>query len=363
MFEPKDRNTLHQDMLSNIAKDYDKTEGSFIYDVTKSTGIELEKVYQDMGEVVQKIGIDNLSGDELAQRINERTGITRKPATKAVGTLNVIGNGTITEGALFETGTGIKFTAIETKGVNGNGTIAVACTESGIAGNVPANQITFMPVTIAGIDAVYNMEPTSGGFEAEADEELLERYYERIRVPATSGNKAQYKSWAKEVPGVGDARVISLWNGDNTVKVIIINADMQPIDTGTSPNLVEEVQQYLDPLDEQGNPGGAGEGIAPIGALVTVASVTGKQINIAFTAVKDAAYTDEEIRQNVENSIVQYLKEIAFAESHVSYAKIGSLILNSEGIQDYSNLLVNGGTSNVSVGEEEVAVLGVVTLA
>ncbi|MCG8501357.1 MAG: baseplate J/gp47 family protein [Firmicutes bacterium] len=78
-----------------------------------------------------------------------------------------------------------------------SGTIAVACTESGTAGNVPANQITFMLVTIAGINAVYNMEPTSGGFEAEGDGELLERYYGRISVPATSGNKAQYKSWAK----------------------------------------------------------------------------------------------------------------------------------------------------------------------
>ncbi|KXS40991.1 MAG: baseplate j family protein, partial [Candidatus Frackibacter sp. T328-2] len=37
---------------------------------------------------------------------------------------------------------------------------------------------------------------------------------------------------------------------------------------------------------------------------------------------------------------------------------IGSNILDSEGVIDYTNLLVNGGTSNVSIGDEDVAELG-----
>lgn len=56
--------------------------------------------------------------------------------------------------------------------------------------------------------------------------------------------------------------------------------------------------------------------------------------------------------------IVDYLKKIAFKQDFVSYAQSGSLILDSEGVEDYSNLKINDDVINVSVGNEEIAVLG-----
>ena len=48
--------------------------------------------------------------------------------------------------------------------------------------------------------------------------------------------------------------------------------------------------------------------------------------------------------------------------SYVSMARVGNLLLGTDGIEDYSNLLLNGLSDNVSLSEEEIAVTGTVTL-
>jgi uncharacterized phage protein gp47/JayE len=354
MFENKTTDTLQAEMLNNINNEYDKTEGSFFYDVTKSAAIALSQIYKDIDNVVDKLNIENLSGDELEQRVKERTGITRKLATKSTGVLSVTGNGSINTGDLFESDSGVKFKATESKTIVTSGTISIECVESGSIGNLPVNTIKNMPVTIPGIVSVTNPQSTTGGYNAEIDSDLLKRYYERIQTPATSGNKAQFRNWAKEVTGVGDARVIPLWAGDNTVKVIIINNDKQPADA----QLIEDVQNYIDP-----GISGLGDGVVGyIGVYCTVISAIGKPIDISFTATKDPAYTNEQIQTAIEYNLTEYLKEIAFVENYVSYAKIGSLILQTDGIVDYTDLLVNGGTVNINIDITEVATLGGVVI-
>ena len=53
----------------------------------------------------------------------------------------------------------------------------------------------------------------------------------------------------------------------------------------------------------------------------------------------------------------------AFSGTYISYAQIGGCILAVEEVLDYSNLKVNGGTSNINIPENAVPVLGVVTIA
>jgi uncharacterized phage protein gp47/JayE len=357
MFEDKTKDSIHQDMLTNISDEYDKTVGSFIYDSTKPVAIELETVYQDLGSVVDKLSIEKLKDDELAQRVYERTGIERKLATYATATVLVSG----TEAAIINTGDKVasdtvNFSCTESKTIDSSGQVLVLvqCDEEGSIGNVPANSIKYFPITLQGLASVTNQSPITNGYDAESDEALLKRYFEHIQTPPTSGNKAQYKNWAKEVTGVGDARVFPLWNGNNTVKIVIIDSNKQAAST----DLVANVQEYIDP-----NISGTGEGEAPIGAYCTVVSAAELEINVSFTAVKDLAYTDQQLQTNVETVINNYLNDIAFVEVQVSYAKIGSLILSVGGILDYSDLQVNSGTVNLIVNDEQVAVLGGVTIA
>lgn len=356
MFEEKTKETIHEEMLSRISNDYDKSIGSFVYDVTSPPADQFGKAYESLDRVVDKMDIDKLKNGELEKRVYQRSGITRKKATYATTNVTITGQA----GAVINIGDkvssdSINFSFQESKTISstGNVSVLVKCDVPGVDGNVPANSIKNFPITLQGLTSVTNPEPVTNGYDAESDEDLLKRYYEKIQTPPTSGNKAHYKNWAKEVTGVGDAKVFPLWNGDNTVKVVIIDSNKSP----ASIELVSTVQTHIDP-----NISGLGEGEAPIGAFCTVASAIGKSLTITFTATRDLAYTDEQRIQSVVENISNYLKEIAFVENQVSYAKIGSLILQSSGILDYTNLLINGATANILINEEEVPLIGGITI-
>lgn len=345
---------VKKDILLAIPQKYAKTEGNLAHDIPSSVAIEIGNLYKVAKGMFDLINVENLEDEELDRFIEQRKGLKRKRATFAIGVLNVTGVGTINTGSLFETETGLQFRATETKTINGTGTIKIACLKSGTIGNVGAESIIYMPVTITGITAVTNLEATYDGFEAETNEAYRARYYEALQTPPTSGNKFHYLVWAKEVTGVGGAKVFPLWAGDNTVKVVIINADMQP----ASSEIINATQTYIDPESN-----GRGEGQAPIGAYCTVVSADPLSIDIEVDVTEIDGYTLEEVTANITANIVDYLKnEVAFKQNYVSYAKIGSIIFNTEGVKDYTMLLVNGGNVNIDIEDTEVAVIGTVII-
>ncbi|WP_083273575.1 baseplate J/gp47 family protein [Geosporobacter ferrireducens] len=349
-----DQKTILNRMLGNIQGQFDKTEGSFFYDALAPMAIELETVHQSISSVKEKLRVEKLTGQELEQFIFERTGIKRKPATKARGHVTIKGTAgaRVQENSIVASET-VHFIVKETKilGQNGQAEVLVECQAYGVIGNVPAGMIRYFPMTLPGLVSVTNHEDFTSGYEEEGDQELLARYFERIQTPITSGNKYHYRDWAKEVTGVGDVKVVPLWNGDNTVKIIIIDANKQPADA----ELIAQVQEYIDPGME-----GLGEGKAPIGAYCTVVGAVGKSLDITFKAVKDTAVTDAERSENIRKNIEQYIKQAAFKESIISYNRIGSIILDSRGIVDFIGLKINGQTGNIAIAEDEVAVLGVI---
>lgn len=342
-----------RELLNKISDIYDKTPGYIIYDLLKAVSEILVKYNLQFEDLRSLLDINNLTGSLLETFVSQRKGITRNPSTYSVGQLVVNGNGIVEQGDLFETKGGIQFHATETKTISGTGTINIKAVVAGSSGNVPANQITQMPVTIAGIISVTNPKPTYDGFDEESDDSLRERYLKAVREPATSGNIYHYRQWALEVAGVGDVKIFPLIRGQNTAELYIIDQNKQP----ASSTLVDAVQEYIDPNSE-----GLGDGQAPIGCYCYVMSATGLPINISVNITKDVGYTDEQIKQNIEDNLTEYLKSIAFKQSFVSYAAITNVIFESNGVSDLSNLIINGGVDNVPVDGKEVAVLGDVNI-
>jgi len=352
----EDQEVIHEKMLNNIDDSFDKTEGSFFYDATKPVAIALSEQDVKIESVKDELILENLSGEELEKRINDISGLNRKVATYASDPVTITGvpGTSVMKDTLVASET-VNFIIDETKVIDETGSVSVIviCESPETIGNVPVDVIKYFPVTIAGLTAVTNEDAFTNGYKAESDEDLLIRHYEKIRTPATSGNKYHYKNWAKEIPGVGDAKVFSLWNGNNTVKILIINQDRLPADI----SLVNEVQDYIDPGIT-----GLGDGTAPIGAFCTIESAIGKVINVSFTGVTDNTVTTEVMNESIENNLDEYFKSIALGSLSVSYAIIGAEILKASGILDYSNLLINSGTNNISLTEFEVPVLGLVTI-
>lgn len=350
VYEDKKKAVIHREIMDDIPSKYDKMPGSFIFDATRPAAEQFEKTYGNMEKVASLTDVENHHADDLDKFVEQRTGsVIRRRATHAVGTVEVEGNGLIQPGDLFQTVSGVQFEAIEEKLIQGYGQVLIRSVLPGDVGNVPSGQITEMPVSLAGINKVSNPSPTTEGYAEETDASLRERYYERIQTPATSGNVYHYRNWAKEVPGVGGVRIVSLWSGDNTVKVIIIDSNMQP----ATVSLVEDVQEHIDPGIT-----GLGNGEAPIGAFCTVVSAADRQIHVQFKVVKEQGYDDQLIIDAVSANITEYLKRIAFKQIFISYAQIGGLILESEGVIDYSDLTVNEGLENIILTDEEVATLG-----
>ena len=343
---------LHQELLSRVSDDYQKTEGFPTWDFLRAFAYGLKNLWDKAFDVERKLDVNNMEGTDLERFVFQRKGLSRKQATMATGEITIVsGEGTINEGDLFSTSQDIRFRATETKTVTVGDTVAIEAVVGGVIGDVAANTITQMPITILGISEITNEYPTADGFDAETDKALRERYFEALQEPATSGNVYHYKRWAKEVEGVGDAKVFGLWAGDNTVQVVIIDSDKQV----PSEDTVARCQEYIDP--EQA---GSGEGEAPVGAYCTVTAAQGVPININATI----EYTGDidRIRNDFEESVVEYLKEIAFKSNFVSVAKIGDLLLNTEGVNDYASLTINGSTQRITIAEKSVAIIGEVVV-
>ena len=350
--DDKTIDVLHEELLENISDDYQKSEGFPVWDILRAFAFGLKKLWDKAFDVEAQLDVNNMTGTDLDRFVFQRKGIERKPANKSVAVIRIVtGEGTINEGDLFATELDTRFEALETKAVVENDTVAVRAVVAGASGNVAANTITQMPVTITGIAEITNDDPAVDGFDEESDDALRERYYEVLREPATSGNVYHYKRWAKEVTGVGDAQVYGLWAGDNTVQVVIIDSEKKV----PSAETVDRCQDYIDP-----GIAGSGEGQAPVGAYCTVTAATALDIDIVTTLDMDA--DENVVREEIEEKVTAYLADIAFKSNYVSIAKVGDIILDIDGVNDYTSLTLNGGTTRVSIPAKYVAVLGTVTV-
>lgn len=183
------------------------------------------------------------------------------------------------------------------------------------------------------------------GSDEESTKALLERYLTKVQKPSTSGNRYDYYNWAMECEGVGAAKVFPLANGPGTVKVIVADANMSAAGTG----VLKMVREHIEEL-------------RPIGADVTVASVAEKAVNVSAGIKLQAGMNLGVVQNAFQAALTDYLHKEALDLSYVSLARVGNLLLGTEGVEDYSNLLLNGVSGNMALTEEEIAVTGTVTL-
>lgn len=284
-------------------------------------------------------------GDWLTRKAEEH-GIIRQEATNSSVILTITGQAgtTVQEGSLFSTNDGKNFLTVESKKIEDDGTVDIKAQSQDVGTNcnVDAETITKIPVSIYGVSAVTNKSPAYDGFDEETDEELLERLLFKVRQPATSGNKNHYVIWATNVEGVGGVKVLPLWNGNGTVKVIITDAKNEI----ASEDLIAKVQNYI---DEQRS----------IGATITVVSPKPLNIDISLKVTKGSGNID-----GIKNAVNDFFKTTAFNSEYVSYAQVGKVILEktATGVQDYSDLTLNNKAENIALTDEQLPTVGQVYL-
>lgn len=335
MFENMTFENILNDMLSRVTSDVDKREGSVIYDALAPAAYKLAEAYFMLDAFLNLVFGDTAVG-EFLDRVVADYGITRKPATYAIRKIETTGAVDIgTRWGLNDT------TYIITELISEN-IYKAQCEQFGSIGNQYSGQLENID-NVSGVTAKLTDIIVSGEDE-ETDDNLRARFYTQVQAPSTSGNADNYKKWAMEVEGCGKAKVFPLWDGPGTVKVIVVDENM-----AIDPNLPDRVAEYI-------------ETVRPIGASVTVTSPEEKVITVSANVILDGSKTLEEVKEAFEVAYSEYFKSIVFDTYSVSYARIGSMLLSTEGVQDYSDLLINGGTANITLEADEMPIAGTVTL-
>ena len=344
MYVARTQEEILAEMLAESTLPSSKIEGTFEYDVLASNAVEFAKTEVEMAEM-HRSAFGMTAWDEYLDMKAEGHGVVRREAVKAIGTVTVTGTGTVEEGSYFQTVSGTRFVALETVVVDGTADISVEAVNAGASGNVAADTITEIPINIPGIRSVTNAEATHDGYDEEDDDTYRARYLKHVRLPANSGNPYQFEEWALEVEGVGAARCIRAWNGPNSVKLIIVNSEMKT----ASDYLIQQVYDYIQEK-------------RAIGKMLTVVSAIPKPINITAQIVGTLNYDD------FYQGLLDYFKKLtnkiltssrnSRKQYYVSYAQISSIIVVEGEADDHIDLLVNGGTENIPLADEELPSIG-----
>ena len=334
-----------QRCLDRIPNTIDKRQGSIIYDALAPCCVELAQMYIELSGIYDQVFIDTAVGEAL-DKLVEQNGVKRKDATYALrkGEFNMV----VPVGNRFSDG---ENTYIVIENIVGTNNSILRCEQAGVVGNSyygPLTPITYLQgLTRAELTDIIDM-----GDDVESDEDLRVRYMESVTAPEFGGNVSDYQNKVKSLTGVGGCKVVPIWNGGGTVKLIITNSQ------GGVPtsSLVNDVQEAVDPNQDQ-----QGLGIAPIGHIVTVEGAVARNIAVSATFTLESGVDPTDIQDSVNNIVDNYFKSLStnWDKEDNLIARISQLetrLLGVAGVLDITNTKMNNSTSNLSLESNEIPV-------
>lgn len=349
MYESMTYELILERMLARISNQYDKREGSIIYDALAPAAVELQLMYIEFDVILQETFGDTASREFLIRRAKER-GIAPYEATYAL----LQGEFTPTN---LDIPIGSRFSLNElnyyVKSKISDGIYQLECEAIGSTGNQYFGEL--IPINyIDGLETALLTQVLIPGEDEENTESLRTRYFSSFETKPYGGNRKDYIEKTNAIAGVGSTKVTPIWNGGGTVKLTILDAEFNQ----ASSILVESVQNEIDPTND-----GTGLGIAPIGHIVTVGTADEVTINIASTITFDEGFSFTSLQSQIEAVISNYLLELRQEWANltmviVRIAQIETRILAIEGIVDIANTRINGTSANLTLSSFEIPTMG-----
>ena len=357
-----DARSIVKRMMNQLPKDIDKTEGGFAWDFAYPTALEKAEMLQfHLVWTLMQMYHMWATGEYLDLHASEN-GLERKPATRAYGTVTVTGKVglVIPAGFVFAVPSdngvaAIEFASVEDATIGSEGTvnINVQAIESGKGSNVDADTITIMREPMKGIENITNSEPITGGVIEETDDQLRTRIDELLANNKSHvGCNADYIRWAKEVPGVGYCHVIPQYNGPNSVKLIIVDANGSPANEQICQNVYTHIY-------------GTGERdparLISVGWTdFAVSPPTAVDVTFSFKLKLKDGYTVDSVKTEFASKLLAYYEEITIEADNndkvVKLIMVGSILANVNGVEDYDDLMMNGSDENITCTEEQYPV-------
>ena len=340
-------------MIDRVTAKYpnlDNREGSVIFNALAPAAIELAIMYTELQNAMNESFVNTASREYIliaCEQMGMDTSVFEASAGTHKGEFNVeVPIGSRWNCELFN------YTVTEFIGMNGEYyTYQMDCDTTGTTPNNQTGDLT--PITDAPTGLTY-AKVTGCLIEGEnetSDEGIRQAYYEYVTAAVSDGNIAQYERWCNEYDGIGSYRIFPLWNGANTVKISILN----PSNRKASETLLDEFQEYIDP-----GVTGMGDGVAPIGAFVTVTTATEVPISFSATLTMKAGYTDT---STITTALTNYFSSLAYKKNVVAYMNVGAAILSVDGVESVNDLKINNATVDITLGSEEIPIVGTVNWA
>ena len=359
-------------MLDQVPEDIDKREGSIIYDALAPSAYVTAMVVLDLANIIKQTYIRTAEGEFLDYRAVEH-GTERYGATYTevkAKFLDIDGN------AIHSVNVGDRFASIGEQPVfytvtkiNDDFTGLMVAEESGTRPNSYLGQI--LPVT-PNDDLVWAeiIEISAPSRDAETDDHLRERLLSANSWINYGGNVADYLDMLSKIPEVGAGQVYPTWQGAGTVKLVILDNDLNP----ASPTLVKQVKEAIDPEDKET----LGYGLAPIDHRVTVVAPESLRIDVK-TQIKLASGANREtVESAVNERLGAYFKQLRSQWNKIDAnvgrgysmtvyrSKILSIIMMVEGVANADFPLLNGAENDIALKftneVSQIPVLGTVAL-
>ena len=373
MFEDKTFESILSDMLTTVSEltpDVDVREGSIIYTALAPIALELETAYHEMDMIIDETFIGTASKEYLVKH-GEQIGVELNEATYGhfKGEFDV----DVEIGSRFNLDE-FNYTVIsklsDPNEENEHYVFELVCETEGTEPNSYFGDLT--PITY--VPNLSYAKLTSVVIFGE-DEEDTEAYRYRLQTYVKNQpfgtNVAQYEAWLDEYDGIGKHKTVPCWNGNNTVKLVILNSENKR----ANPELLNEVQNYFDPPTSTINDNtelasypqgrGMGNGQAPIGAIVTVDTVTEVPVTIQATLkLKEGYSTPVGVVEGVE----KYLNSLVLNKTTIGYMPISAEVYNAESVDEVISLYVyvkdvemspdvSPFIDSVTIGDNEIPVL------
>ncbi len=429
-FSDRTYENLMAEFLERMPDIYDKRDGSMAYNAGAARNFEGAQQYGALDFILSQTFALSAAREYLIKRASDRS-IYPYPATPSVHyALFDRAGQDVPAGTRFSC-EDLNFVVIEfdddegkslkrTVTIDGEPKLVqlVECETPGAAGNGYSGDL--IPIDlITGLQRAYMYpEVHKDGTDEEETEHFRSRYIEKMRSIAFAGNVADYRERILALDGVGQCKIYPEWNNDGVtpallndadaiaaaktavnamssgdaktyllamigaaeagkltvggaVKVVVAGADLT--DPVVPPERIAELQEKIDPRSSAAE----GDSIAPIGHLVTVASVEKVQVNITVAVTfHNNNTTAEDVQTAVEGVISKYFVDLCKKWSasgkngvDILHSTISYLILADELLASWIRTVesvtiggTDGANKNRTLGVDEVPVLGEVTI-
>jgi len=361
-----DFSTILQRMLDNVPADQDKRQSSPIYNTLAPTAAELAQmnidiqIFEEQTYLLSAVGInlDNWAANFAitrqtstnAIRIAETTDTNEQPINLPIGSRFATPN---VEG-------GVNFTLIENFGA---GRSLLEAETAGTVGNEYLGPL--LPLfAINNLGTATMVGTQIPAEDEESDASLLYRVMFRLNRNPFGGNMDDYEQFVMDIDGVGAVKMFPLWDGGGTVKLSIIDSELNP----ATVEFIAVVQNLIDPIPNNG----LGYGIAPIGHRVTVTTPTTIAINITANVSLRSGYTISQLQSNIEAALEDYISSLRKEWANTSIlsvyiARINAAIISVDGVNNVTNIAINGSSFDLELTQtaqlQQLPVLGSVVLS